>query len=207
MFDQVIVDDDLITVEQQDYILEQLTSPKFAWSFALGTHSTVSDRVAVGYFKSVTDNLFEYTQFSREFGPDADGMIEHADLLKPLVDRFIEKYSVDQLRVFRIKANLLTKVSLDNPDAHQTPHVDFGGEHLTLLYYACDSDGDTFIFNEQLTEQQPKIQDIRQLTVKQRISPKKGRFVAFNGWNLHAGMHPRQHDYRIVLNFNVNIGS
>jgi hypothetical protein len=91
-------------------------------------------------------------------------------------------------------------VHVDNPDAHQIPHTDSIKDHWVILYYVADSDGDTFIFNEKLREDEP-IWNVKNLSIKQRISPKQGRVVIFDGAHLHAGMHPRNHYNRVVTNF------
>jgi len=72
----------------------------------------------------------------------------------------------------------------------------------TAIYYANDSDGDTFIFNESYLE---KIEDISKLTIKKRVSPKKGRVVLFPANTLHAGSFPTEHEDRMVINYNVNL--
>ena len=43
----------------------------------------------------------------------------------------------------------------------------------------------------------------KHLSISKRIEPRKGRTVMFDGKFLHAGMHPRNADYRIVINFNI----
>ena len=49
------------------------------------------------------------------------------------------------LSVGRVRGGLFTNSGKSKLHA---PHVDFHVPHYTLLYYANDSDGDTFIFNE-----------------------------------------------------------
>ena len=39
------------------------------------------------------------------------------------------------------------KVNFENIDAHQTPHVDTNSNHWVMIYYVNDSDGDTFLFD------------------------------------------------------------
>ena len=45
------------------------------------------------------------------------------------------------------------------------------GKHLVCLYYVCDSDGDTIIYNERQRNAEGKY------TIKQRVTPKQGRIV------------------------------
>ena len=93
---------------------------------------------------------------------------------------------------------------LDVP--HHNPHVDFYQPHQTALYYVNDSDGDTVIFNETFddltVEQAAKYADENKFTIKQRISPKKGKMALIDGKYYHASMHPIRASSRIVITFN-----
>ena len=73
------------------------------------------------------------------------------------------------------------------PDTANRPHIAF-------LYYVNDSDGDTIIFNE-------KEGHIGELTIKTRVSPKKGRLIIFGGNIYHAAGRPKK-DIRCVINYN-----
>ena len=76
------------------------------------------------------------------------------------------------------------KTTLD----HYAPHTDRPEEHLGLIYYVNDSDGDTIFFAGD-----------REL---QRVSPKKGRIVIFDGNTLHAGGFPTDNP-RCIVNYNL----
>ena len=52
-----------------------------------------------------------------------------------------------------------------------------------------DSDGDTILFKDR--------------KVSKRITPKKNRLLAFNGFKLHASSHPINSIARVVLNYNI----
>lgn len=100
--------------------------------------------------------------------------------------------------VLRVKGNLLTRSN--SSDAH-IAHVDTDLKHLVILYYVNDSDGDTTVYNETFGD------DFDKLTVKQTVSPKKGRYIIFDGAHFHASASPSKHDVRIVLNFNALINT
>ena len=133
-------------------------------------------------FQLCHDFIFEHTACSDRCGvPDY--------ILKKLTDKIdLSEYNYVQ----RIKANFQSKF-LSDPDCYNTPHYDNLNEHLVIIYYVNDSDGDTFIFEN----------DKYPLKIKKRVSPKAGRFVIFNGNHFHAGIHPKSNDYRIVINFNL----
>ena len=102
----------------------------------------------------------------------------------------IKKINVLQGRSFlQFPLNLKDK-SVD------TPHIDLQQEHLVALYYVCDSDGDTIIYNER-HEPADKV-----YTVKQRVTPKQGRMVLFDGSLYHTAEQP-EHNVRCVVNYNL----
>lgn len=76
---------------------------------------------------------------------------------------------------------------------HYEPHVDMEKWHKVLLYYVNDSDGDTVFFNKKDGK------------IIERVSPKKGRLVAFDGNIYHAAGIPKN-NHRCVVNFDVNLG-
>jgi len=76
------------------------------------------------------------------------------------------------------------KTNLD----HYQPHTDRPEEHLGLIYYVNDSDGDTIFFEGD-----------KEL---QRVTPKKGRIVLFDGSTLHAGGFPTDNP-RCIVNYNL----
>ena len=106
-------------------------------------------------------------------------------------------YTIKQL--IRIKMNLGVYAQTDNPNAHGMPHVDFTEitePLLSAIYYVNDSSGDTLIFNQRFKQKGP-------LTIKTRVTPKKGRLVVFDGGLLHAGNTPRTNAARININFDA----
>ena len=109
-------------------------------------------------------------------------------------------YTIKQ--IIRVKMNLCLYAQTDNPNAHGMPHVDFTNntkitdQLISAVYYVNDSTGDTLIFDQRFGQRDP-------LTVKTRVSPKKGRLVVFDGGLLHAGNTPKSNTPRININFNA----
>ena len=73
-----------------------------------------------------------------------------------------------------------------------TPHIDTKDDHFVMLYYVCDSDGDTIIYNEQ--------EKSDSYTVQKRITPKQGRVVLFDGSYYHTAEQPLN-NIRCVVNY------
>jgi Rps23 Pro-64 3,4-dihydroxylase Tpa1-like proline 4-hydroxylase len=100
--------------------------------------------------------------------------------------------------LIRIKLNLTYPVYTEAE--YSTPHCDIFQieNHQTAIYYINDSDGDTVIFNEKYETNTT----YDKLTIKQKITPKQGRLVIFNGMYLHAAGIPRNSECRMVANIN-----
>ena len=64
-------------------------------------------------------------------------------------------------------------------------------QHIVVLYYVVDSDGDT-----ERTESPS-------YTEKQRVSPKQGRVVIFEGGQYHTAAQPTK-GTRCIVNYNLD---
>jgi len=81
------------------------------------------------------------------------------------------------------------------------PHIDADRDHLVILYYVNDSDGDTVIYKNKFTgyNEIPKFNELEEL---KRVTPKAGRVVMFNGRHYHTAQQP-EHNVRCIINYNV----
>jgi len=100
--------------------------------------------------------------------------------------------------VHRLKFNIL----LQNPTAPETHyniahHDTVKPKSYSAVYYINDSDGDTFLFNEVVTDENVLPE---RLTVAERITPKKNRLLIFESNRYHASSNPRISDSRFVIN-------
>jgi hypothetical protein len=94
--------------------------------------------------------------------------------------------------LLRARANYTYPISTNQTDIPFSPHIDGDYEHKVLLYYVNDSDGDTLLFDNDIN-------------IIDRISPRKGRFIIFNGDLVHAACAPKVHENRIVINYNLKL--
>jgi hypothetical protein len=105
---------------------------------------------------------------------------------------------------YRIKSNLQFQTPNKDPDFFDIPHIDLmeaaspQNNYWTILYYVNDSDGDTLIFNEKFIGT-----PIKNFSLNQRVSPKKGRILMFPSNTMHSGNFPINSSYRLVINLNV----
>ncbi len=103
---------------------------------------------------------------------------------------------IEKLKPKRLKVNLLSPPITKNKNSYHVPHCDSSDSNdMTFLYYVCDSDGDTYLFDQKFNEKVPN-----KLTIKKRITPKKGRMVIFDSNQFHASSPPFQKDFRCVIN-------
>jgi hypothetical protein len=84
---------------------------------------------------------------------------------------------------------LTIPISLD--ELYSNTHVDDDIEHIVLIYYANDVDGDTILFDKNNE-------------ILKSISPKKGKVVLFDGSINHCPSWPSKKN-RYSLNYNIVI--
>lgn len=110
-------------------------------------------------------------------------------LLEALYRAELPNVSTDQ--IFRSRARLtLANDRLTELERIDNPHVDYSTPHHVLLYYVNSTDGDTVMFEGS--------------RVAERIPPKRGRAIIFDGSILHASSTPTLSP-RIVINNNIQI--
>jgi len=111
-------------------------------------------------------------------------------LFLPLISEFSTKAKVKAKSIFRLQVNLIFNQLVNNEVIQNTIHRDvenIDGNFVSFIYYVIDSDGDTIIYNDDLT-------------VKERASPMENNCIYFNSRDLHTATLPKKHKKRIVIN-------
>ena len=109
-----------------------------------------------------------------------------------IFDKVGERFNIPGFDIYRVKANLKPQIIGANLNNFDTPHRDvYVGECLVMIYYVHDSDGDTFIFDEDMN-------------IVDNISPRKGRMLVMKNTVHHAAGYPVNNQNRVVINFNFN---
>lgn len=189
--------ENLLTPETADSIEQSLL--QLPWYFQTAT----SDLTGLGNaFQRSGPNIIESPYLVNLLGCHDHGT--SAEDIKPFVCiiKQLEEYTGRSFldRIQRVKANLYLK-RVDYPnECYQLPHVDMW-DHTKrsadpgeiFLYYADDSDGDTFFFNEGFGS--------KEYTVLTRSAPRKGKGILFDNSMVHASSPPRVHERRMTLNF------
>jgi hypothetical protein len=188
--DQIYVIDDFLPqsyVDQIEIITQEAIYWKYVSNIAIG-YETPSEGRCDGYSchwkdQEIHDRFFAYCMPLFEIGYDKIGLrINGFEQM-----RFFSHYPSD-------KNTILNDI-----------HVDLNEYHMVGLYYVNDSDGDTVIFDKSKFSSQSEFFSVNDnLPVKQRVSPKKGRLVIFDGRWFHASTPPRN-NIRTILNANVRV--
>lgn len=201
-----LVIDDILPKKTQDYIENRVLNPETTWNFlnAVTVNDDYDRRVNYTHsdykFMDTSGlcNAFYYDD--RIFEQSKVWLYENALFI---INEFVEKTGIDYRYISRMKVNMLTKSTHKDHDENCTniPHVDTNGPHWTLLYYINDSDGDTFLYDQKYDEAHNGT--TLPLTVKARVSPKKGRLLAFNGLLYHSSSNPINYETRLNMNINI----
>ena len=122
---------------------------------------------------------------------------DYHELFVPLLETVVRKLGFNQAKVLQGRSFLQFPINTDG--TIDKPHIDIHGNNkfVVALYYVCDSDGDTVIYNEK--EQSEKY------TIKQRVTPKQGRIVIFDGHLYHTAEQPTKSNTRCIVNYNLGL--
>ena len=188
--------DDVIPLSIQNELENNILDPRFPWGhmFSSDLANEASDDYVLLKRKEFERNeIIDPGQFYHNILNDQQPG-QFFNWFTPILDAI--KY--EDMRILRMKMNFNYPWAGINDSTHGIPHVDLPAEkdYTTAIYYVTNTDGDTILFNEKNGHQGP-------LTVKERISPKKGRIVLFDGDTLHAGCPPISNSPRIVVNINI----
>ena len=130
-----------------------------------------------------------------EFDEQSPGITvsEYHDLFTPLLKKIGFTIGIRNISVLQGRSFLQFPVKeKGEPDL---PHIDIMDKiHIVGLYYVVDSDGDTIIYNER--------KESESYTIKQRVTPKQGRIVIFDGGLYHTAEQPLNNT-RCIVNYNI----
>lgn len=139
-------------------------------------------------FLEKTDSTVNSPQFGHTFVNSGVAVSDYYSSITSVPNKMIDILD-ENVFLFRCRVNMnLIDTRLEGK--HHVPHIDMAQENqITAIYYVNDSDGDTLFFD-------------RDGTIKERVTPKKGRLVWWKGIYFHAKCSPINTTKRIVLNMN-----
>ncbi len=130
-----------------------------------------------------------------EFDDISPGIVvsDYHDLMIPMLKKVGFRVGIRDVKVIQGRSFLQFPIKeRGEPDL---PHIDIMDKnHIVGLYYVIDSDGDTIIYNER--------KESKTYTIKQRVTPKQGRIVIFDGGLYHTAEQPLNNT-RCIINYNI----
>ena len=191
MINEIYILDDVIPLDVQDKMEQLFLSSSLPWIFFQDIALSPDEIKRLG-IKDVTPGIGCYIKqdnpsYVNEF------LLAQTRIIPELAcqNKNITLKDVCNARSF-IQFPLNKRKEFDNP------HIDVSYEHLVVLYYVNDSDGDTYIFDKVLGDR------TGELNVIQQVTPKKGRVLMFNGNRYHSSSGPTE-NVRCAINFNLII--
>ena len=193
MKNKILVFDDIIDLKYQERIKNILIGEEtfndyyFPWYFTqdVTKHNDVDSQKRSAFFHGyvVSDN------------DNTMGTIDSIfhDIFITLLENACRKIDKQNVNVIKGRSFLQLPINYKG-ERIDTPHVDIVGDHFVILYYVCDSDGDTIIYNEKVKSDN--------YTIQKRITPKQGRVVLFDGSYYHTAEQPID-NIRCVVNYDL----
>jgi len=196
----LIIDDNFLT---KDEILKY-NNFQHKWYMAELTDPKENNYYSFPEFE--TESKFQFVSVVKLFDFKEEALYNELVLL---VQRFAQKNNLEVLDITRMKFNLMIN-SKSIKNEINTPHIDWTKKffessqndpdikHFVLLCYINDSDGPTVIYNEK-----HPVKNFKELSIKEKISPKAGRAIFFEGDQYHSSSFPINYNTRMVLNINL----
>jgi hypothetical protein len=195
MIDTPIILENVIPLEKQEELKHIMFDTLFPWFYRGSLSSGCEDFFEKNY--SVPPG-FAHVFYNR------NGKIGNfLDYIGPVIDSACSSIN------FKVKNLLYARSFLQMPLTTHSgltiPHIDINNqEHLVLIYYVVDADGDTVLFNRK-HDMVTNYQDPSPLLEKDiifRMTPKQGSVLAFNGSQYHANILPKN-SMRCIVNLNL----
>ena len=190
---EIIVIDDFISLEYQEKIKQELLGLEndFPWYYT-------EDVTTAGDFDSQYRPALNhyYVNFDDDDISEVESVYHH--LFVPMLSKACKYLKIPETEVIQGRSFLQFPLKNIDTSVVDTPHIDLdeGDEHVVVLYYVVDSDGDTIIYNERT--------ESLTYTEKQRVTPEQGRVVIFEGGQYHTAQQPNN-GTRCIVNYNLEL--
>jgi hypothetical protein len=173
--------DNFLPIQWQESIKNMLLSGNFPWYYA-------SD---ITYENDAINPAMYHV-----YRNDSKDNSAFFNLLSPMVH--MSNLDVKDI----VQARSFLQFPLANPRIIDKLHVDLEFNHTVLLYYVLDSDGDTIIVDKKFNNILETDLNFSDYNVLERVTPKQGRAVLFDGAYYHTAEQPRN-NIRCIINFDL----
>ena len=189
---EILVIDDFVTLEYQEKIKQELLgiNNNFPWFHT-------EDVTDAGELTSQHRPALAHQYVNLNDDDVSEIVCVYHHLFTPLLGKACQHLKMPQTEVIQGRSFLQFPLRNIDTSVVDTPHIDLeeGEEHIVVLYYVIDSDGDTVIYNERTRS--------NTYTGKQRVTPKQGRVVIFEGGQYHTAEQPTK-GTRCIVNYNLD---
>ena len=189
---EILVIDDFVSPEYQEKIKKELMGldNNFPWHY-------VEDVTSAGDYDSQYRAALAHQYVEIDDDDDSSEIVSvYHHLFTPMLSKACQYLKMPEAEVLQGRSFLQFPLNLESKEI-DTPHIDLdeGDEHIVVLYYVVSADGDTVIYNERTKSDT--------YTEKQRVTPKQGRVVIFDGGQYHTAEQPK-HGVRCIVNYNID---
>tara|TARA_Y100000289_G_C3880128_1_gene128196 strand:+ start:64 stop:750 length:687 start_codon:yes stop_codon:yes gene_type:complete len=205
--DDILIFDDIISSEYQDWLLKTVDNKELLWAR--------SDSIVSQDPKLHNDSRNGFANvrslyYIEDGGLDLITMEEYGEIRAkdipllncffPLLLKFVRPLNIKTLMRLRLRVTPAM-----GTNQIQLPHIDlFYPNSWNIIYYLNDTDGDTVIYDERSGDRNEMdlILSKNIWNIKKRVTPKKGRAVAFKGDLFHSSSYSKDKS-RFIVNINV----
>ena len=195
MKNKILLFDDIIDLDYQNTIKEillgdgQYKEYDFPWYFTqdVTKHKDINSQKRSAFFHGYVKNK---NDDDNNIGT-VNSIFHH--LFVPLIENVCGEIGKQSVSIIKGRSFLQLPINYKG-EREDTPHVDIFDDHFVILYYVCDSDGDTIIYNEKIKSDS--------YTIQKRITPKQGKVVLFDGSYYHTAEQPLN-NIRCVVNYDL----
>ena len=195
----IFVIDDVIPKDKQDFVERTMFSQNLFWTFFPDVALSKEETELLGITKK-TPAIGCYIK--QEFPPYMFSQLYYKVEMIPRLA--CEKVGMKLNTILDARSFLMFPLHDKARKEYDNIHVDRADDHWACLYYVNDSDGDTVLFKQTKHDMNNDIEVFKNTKFEplQRVTPKKGRAVLFNGYRYHSSTAPTE-GVRCILNFDI----
>ena len=191
----ITVIDNFLPVQYLEEIKRSVLSTEIIWTFVDDLSQPIQNRKLFNLQDALPGFCHNYYDTNRGVTSPGYGFV------LPLL-YFATDHIGITLNNLLMARSFLSMAIPNSEKIYDYPHIDIPGNYnyFNVIYYVDDSDGDTVFYNETQYDFELKNLSLEKLTERQRVTPKKGRAVVFDGNIYHTSTRPTS-GVRAVINF------
>lgn len=193
MINSYYIFDDIIDSHEQDTLESYILDNSNVWV----EHKNITGKFGGNINESFPGSVINWNYINQNA----------LSIISTIENNVVERMGLQFVKNLRQKINKTSPLNREY-DPYKLIHIDSINNHIVIIYYINNADGDTILFNntkgnsaESVKDNFDKI-DIESLKLLKSISPKKGRAIAFDGNLYHYGDYPTIGN-RFVINYNT----